>query len=303
MSEVFTRFGFFCATALFEALLLAGLWARKRGVGYGARIRLWVLGIPLTWLGARLAYCLASIPYYFVAVENPALMLRFYDGGFSLFGAMGGLMLAAFLTAKWQKVSPAVLLDGLGVGMIPAIITVRLALDGTGVGWGDAIESEWLLPIGVTENYWHPVYLYEALATLVLLVILIVWVFRHKDAPGGDLLLVFLTLYGCMQVVLESLCSDGHMVVHHFVSINQIIAIVLPVVALAVWSARWAKKNAKKSQLIIVWLVVAVCIGIGIRQEFAVDHPTFPLVIEYGIMAAAMAVIAGTALTVRKKAA
>lgn len=302
MNEVFTRFGIMCALALLETLLIAGVWGRSRGIGYGIWIRLCALGIPLAWFCSRLTYCLANIPYYFFSVENPALMLRFYDGGFSLFGAMGGLLLAAFLTARWQKIGPTVLLDGLAVGALPGIITARLAQDGTGIGWGDAIESEWLMPLGVTENYWHPVYLYEALAAVVLLIVLIVWIVRSRGRiAGGDLLLVFLTLYGCVQVVMESLASDGHMVVHHFVHINQIIAIVLPVAALAFWSVRWFKKGAKKSQLIVAWLVVAACIGIGIRQEFAVDHPTFPLVVEYGIMAAAMAVVAGIALTVRKK--
>lgn len=304
MSEVFTRFGLLCALGLLETLLLAGLWGRRRGIGYGAWIRLCALGIPLAWACSRLAFCLANIPYYFITVENPALMLRFYDGGFSLFGAMGGLMLAAFLTAKWQKVNPAVLLDGLGIGALPGIITVRLAQEGTGVGWGDAIEAEWLLPLGVTENYWHPVYLYEAFVAVALLAVLLIWIARRREPiVDGDLLLVFLTLYGCVQVVLESLTSDGHLVVHHFVRINQIIAIVLPVAAMAVWTMRLVRKGgAKKSRLIICWLVVAACIGVGIRQEFAVDHPTFPLVVEYGIMAAAMAVIAGIALTIRRRA-
>lgn len=305
MSELFTRFGVLCAGAMLATLLVAGAWYRRQGVGYGVWIRLCVMAIPLAWLASRLVYCLANIPYYFIEVENPALMLQFRDGGFSLFGAMGGLVLAAWLTAKWQRISPAVLLDGIGLGAPLGIIIERLAQIGTGVGWGDAIESEWLLPIGVTESYWHPVYLYQAICAAILLLILAVWLVIRKGRMGqirGDLFLVFLTLYGAMQVVLESLCSDGHMVVHHFVHINQIVAIVLPVAALAVWSARLAKKGAKKSQLVIVWLIVAAMIGLGIRQEFAVDHPTFPLVVEYGIMAAAMAVVAATALIVRRKA-
>lgn len=303
MSELFTSYGLLCALALLATLLAAGLWCRLCGVGYGTWIRLCVLAVPLSWLCSRSAYCLANIPYYFVTIENPALMLRFRDGGYSLFGALGGLMLAAFLTARWQRVSAGVLLDAIGLGAPLGVFIERLAQTGTGVGWGDSISAEWLLPLGVTESHWHPVYLYQSVCAAILLIVLVIWLASCRGRiVAGDLLLVFLTLYGASEVVLESLCSDGHMVVHHFVHINQIIAIALPVAALAVWTARLLKKGAKNGQVIAIWLVTAAMIGLGIRQEFAVDHPTFTLLIEYGIMAAAVAAIAGIALFIRHKA-
>lgn len=307
MNELFTRFGLLCALAMLVTLLAAGVWHRRQGVGYGVWIRLCALGIPLAWLGARLAYCLVNLPYYVVTVENPALMLRFRDGGFSLFGAMAGLALAALLTARWQKASAAVLLDGIALGAPAGIIVERLAQTGTSIGWGRYIQSEWLQPIGVTENLWHPVYLYQAITAAVLLVILLLWLSARKDALlDGDLALVFITLYGCAGVVLESLCKDGHMTVRDgLVHINQILAIVLPVAALLVWSIRLAK-SAKKSQhttgwLIAAWLVVTACIGIGIKQEFAVDRNN-NLLFDYGVMIAVMVIVAATALIIRRKA-
>lgn len=307
MSELFSRFGLLCAAAMLATLLVAGLWHRRQGVGYGVWIRLCALGIPLAWLGARLTYCLVNIPYYFVTVENPALMLRFLDGGFSLFGAMGGMALAAFLTARWQHVSAAVLLDGVTLGAPIGIIVERLAQAGTSIGWGRYIQSEWLQPIGVTENLWHPVYLYQAAVTALLLLALLAWLLARKGALiSGDLTLVFITLYGCAEVVLESFCKDGHLTVRDgLVHINQIIAIVLPVAALLIWSIRLAK-NAKKSrsitvQLVIAWLLIVACIGIGIKQEFAVDRNN-NLYRDYGIMIASMVVVAATTLTIRRKA-
>lgn len=303
MSEFFSRFGLLCAGAMLTTLLVAGVWHRRQGVGYGVWVRLCVLGIPLAWLGARLAYCLVNIPYYVVSVENPALMLRFLDGGFSLFGAMGGMALAAFLTAKWQRVSAAVLLDGIALGASVGIIVERLAQDGTSIGWGRYIQSAWLQPIGVTENLWHPVYLYQAAAMAILLLILLAWLCSRKgQLADGDLTLVFITLYGCAEVVLESFCKDGHMTVRDgLVHINQIIAIVLPVIALAIWSVRAARRGTKKSQIIIVWLITVACIGIGIKQEFAVDRNN-NLYRDYSIMAAAVTVIAGATLFIRHKA-
>ena len=308
MNELFSRYGLLCALALLAVLIIAGLWYRRHRIGYGAWIRLCVLAIPLAWLCARAAYCLTSLSYYLFTVENPALMLRFRDGGYSLFGALGGLILAAALTARWQHVSFAVLMDGIGLAAPVGIVIERLAQTGTGVGWGRYIKSEWLQSIGVTENLWHPVYLYQAVVTAILLLVVLAWLKSRKGAlVHGDLALVFATLYGCAEVVLESLCKDGHMTVHdNLVHVNQIIAIVLPVVALVIWSVRLAKRGAKKSQrttawLIVAWLIIVACIGVGINQEFAVDRKN-NLYIGYGIMAVAMAVAAATALTVRRKA-
>lgn len=308
MNELFTRYGLLCALALLAVLIIAGLWYRRHRIGYDTWIRLVVLAVPLAWLCSRAAYCLTSLSYYLFTVENPALILRFRDGGYSLFGALGGLILAAGLTARWQHVSFAVLLDGIGLAAPVGIIIERLAQSGTGIGWGRDIKSDWLQPIGVTENLWHPVYLYQAVVTAILLLALLLWLKSRRGALiNGDLALVFATLYGCAEVVLESLCKDGHMMVRdNLVHINQIIAIVLPVAALLVWSLRLKKQGTQKSQriagwLVVAWLIVVACIGIGINQEFAVDRKN-NLYLEYGIMIAAMVVVAATALTIRRKA-
>ena len=303
MDTLFTPYGLLAALGLAVTLLTAGLWCRLCSVRYGVWIRLCVLGIPLAWFGSRLTFCLSTLPTYIAWGLDG--MLYFWEGGASLFGALGGLILAAWLTAKWQRVKPGVLLDAIGLGAPLGIIIERLAETRVeGLGWGDEIISAWLQPIGV-QSYgmvWHPVYLYEAVMTGAILLALLFWLRAHKGPrTSGDLLLVFMTLFGCVQVVLESLRDDGHMIVHHFVHINQIIAIVLPVVTLAVWTARLIQRDEKKSRLIVAWLIIAACIGIGIKQEFAVDHSE-NLILDYGIMAAAMVVVAATALIARHRA-
>lgn len=303
MGSILTSYGLMCALAMLCALLAAGLWCRHVRIGYGAWIRLCALGIPLSWLCSRAAFCLANVFYFFDEIGIPSLMLRFWEGGASMFGALAGLILAAWLVEKQQRLPHGKLLDALAFGAPVGAIIARLAEAGTeGMGWGDMIIAEWLMPIGVTDARWHPVYLYEAVAAGAILIALLAWIASRKGKAEqpGDILLVFLTLYGCAQVVLESMRDDGHMVIR-FVHVNQIVAIVLPAIALLVWTLRLCKKGAKKSQIIIPWLVLFACVGVGILQEFAVDDSE-NLFIDYGIMAAAMAVVAITALLTRKKA-
>lgn len=303
MSGLLTRYGMLCAAALLATLLAAGGWCRAKNLGYGVWIRFCVLAVPLCWLCSRVVYCLGNIPYFFIEMERPGLMLRFWEGGGTLFGALGGLMLAAWLAARWTHVSAGTLLDGAAFGAPLGVIIARLAEIGTDIGVGDPIVAEWLLPLGVTDSLRHPVYLYEAVAAGAIFLVLLgrLAASKGRRAQEGDTALIFLTLYGCVQVVLESLRDDGHLVVHHFVHLNQIIAIVLPVIAAAVWGARCLKKGTKKAHVVAVWLVTAAMIGVGIAAEFAVDRSDSKLV-AYGVMSAAMAVIAFGALYLRRKA-
>ncbi len=238
---------------------------------------------------------LANCTYYLTTLSNPSLALRFFDGGYALSGAVAGLILAAGLTEKWRKLPRGVLLDAVGLGMLPGIAVERLGEAGTGMGLGRAIYTPWLakLPFFAatdeTGEIVHAVYRYEALAAaLIFAGVMIYLIFRGKEAlRGGDVLLMVLTLLGCVQVLLESLRNDGHMVVH-FVRINQVLAMALPVIALAIWSRRGKKP-------LVSWLVVVAAIALATRQEFRIDSSE-NLWLDYGIMALCLALVAVTTL-------
>lgn len=302
--EAFTFFGLGSAAAMLVTLLTGGLWCRKQRIPYLAWILMAVIGIPMAWMLSRLVFCLSSLPYYLQTIGDASLMLRFQDGGASLMGAFGGLVLAAFLVEKWQKLPCGALMDAVGLGAPLGVIIERLCEGPTGsMGHGRQILSELLLPLGVTDDLVHPVYMYEAVAAAAILIVLLVWLGRSgwSVKHSGDVLLVFMVFFGATQVVLDSMRDDRHMLLIHFVHINQIIAIVLPVIALVIWTLRAMKNGMKKNQAIVAWLVTATAIVIGIVQEFAVDSSE-NLFIDYGVMAASCAVIAIISLRMRRRA-
>ena len=299
-----TTYGVGIALAMLALLLLAGLWCRKARTGYRAWILLCVAGIPSAWLFSRLTFCLANIPYYVEEIGAPMLMLNFWEGGASLMGAFAGLVIAAALVEKALRLPGGTLLDAVGLGAPAGIVIARLFESVTGsMGLGSYILSDFLRPLGVTEELLHPVFLYEAAAALGILVVLLIWLGQAgwKLPRRGDVLLVMMVLFGCSQVVLDSMRDDRHMLVIHFVHVNQILAILLPVIALLVWTVRWARRGTKTGPVLMAWLMAAACIGLGIVQEFAVDSST-NLFIDYGLMALAMAALGATALFVRKQA-
>lgn len=293
-----TVFGIGAAAAMLLFLLFHGLWCRLQNIAYGVYIRFAALALICTWLCSRLVYVLANCTYYLTTLSNPALSLRFWDGGYSVMGALGGAVLAAYLAERWQHTSRGVLMDGVGFAAPVALIMERFMERYTDMGIGRSVYSNLpglLTMLDDSGQTVHAVYRDEFLVACLIFLCVCLWLIarRGRPIPGGDVLLVFLTLFGCTQVLLESLRNDGHMVVH-FVRIQQVIAVILPVIALGIWTHRLAG-HTKKGRLIGLWVLVLIAIGVGIRQEFAIDSSE-NLYIDYGIMALALALIAGITL-------
>lgn len=292
-----TTYGLLAALSLGLMLLTAGLWYRREKLGYDAWITLCVLAIPMALLGSRLLFALFAIGNG--DFSSPIQSLYFWDGGASITGAFAGVVAAAALTARIHHLSCGKLLDGVALGAPVALIVERLSEFHVDMGVGRPVDTEFLYFLGSFTDDRHPVFLYETVVALIILIVLIL-VARHGVKHPGDLLLLFMTLYGAPQVLLESLRDDAHMVIY-FIRINQIAALVMAVIAFVIWLVRWARKGAKPLGLIITALLVVVGIALGIVQEFAVDsNPN--LLLEYAIMALALALIAAVSLTVRRKA-
>ena len=295
-----TSYGWKAAAAMAALLLIAGLWCRRQKAGYGPWIRLCVLTLPLAFLGSRLLFALTALGSGDV-FSSPVQALYFWDGGASVTGAFLGALAAAALVEKLCRVPRGTLLDGVALGAPAALIIERLSEPATELGIGRYVDTDWLAFLGSMTGGRHPVYLYEAVIAAVIGLALVIPALRRGGTKHrGDLMLIFLTLYGTSQVVMESLRDDAHMVIY-FIRINQIAALLMAVTAFVIWMVRWARKGAKKPQLILCGAAVTAAIAQGVVQEFAVDsNPN--LLLEYGIMALCMAVIAAVSLTVRRLA-
>ena len=304
-----TGFGAGMALAALTTLVFAYIWCAKKCVVYGVWIRLCVLALPLMLLGSRVLYAIGNVLYYTRTAGNVWLMLNFWEGGASVLGALLGLILAAALTERWTHAKPGVLLDAVGFGFLPGVCIERLFEKGTELGMGQTIDGGWMAEhpfFAVDDGYGYivnAVFHYEAVVAAVLFVVLAVWMLIRRGNPGcdGDLLLGGLTLFGVCQALLESLRNDGHMLIG-FVRVNQIVSIVLPVAALTVWTIR-AHKGFREFdwKLLLCWILAAGGIAVATVQEFAVDSSDNVL-LDYGIMAAALALVAFAAFAARNLA-
>lgn len=295
----FTLYGVLAALAMAAMLAVTGLASRRRSVGYTAFIAFAAAAIPLAFLCSRLVYCLGSISYYTETIAQPIKMLQVRDGGYSMVGAILGILIAALaVLAVAPKGKRGALLDSLALGMPVGLIIARLAeplcdMGRHDIGWGYDYTSpafsflDKLTSAAEDFTGLHPVFAYEAIAALAILIVLLL---LSRRVQGGNLLLSFLLLYGCSQTVMESLLISGHMKVIHFVKINQVAALVLAVIPLVIWSVRLAKTRPGSAlRILTAWVLAIVCILSGVVQEFSVegqDNPYFSVVLVGAAMAA-----------------
>lgn len=282
--------------ALAAALLLAAQRRRASAEGNSVDVldlALWC--IPSAFVGARLLYCLARFDFFFIEM-GPASVLRTWEGGFLLYGAVLGALTAAALLAKRSGASVPGTLDELAAPGLLAIAICRLFEGTAGEGVGGWVESEALcrFPFAIQNEYgeWQlAIFLLEALAALAILAAML----RIHGKPGEKVMTALL-LYACCQVMLESLRMDGCLKIG-FVRVSQVISggVILGVTVIRAGRGSGAKAALQRA------LVIGICIGMIGGIEWALDKTSVSNGILYGAMAAICAAMAVCGMTAGKR--
>lgn len=302
-------YGLCAAVAALLLLVPMGILGYRRRLPAGTVRVFGLMGIVLGVLGARAVYCLFNLSTFIETYENPWLMLCFFDGGLAMPGLLGGLCLAAVLTARLMKARLGTLLDVMCVPAGLMLAALRFGERFTDLGVGKAVEEGWLTAaapwlfqqsrMGVAVEYRLNVWAYEAAAGLALFAATLLayrWLRGRRGARPGDKALCFFSLYGASQTLLESMRDDGHMMIV-FLRIGQVAAALCVLIACGVWLARYARIRGRAGGR--VWLTVggALLYVAGVAAlEFSLDgRLTFgapSLARDYGLMAALCAMMA-----------
>lgn len=178
---------------------------RAEGVPKENAERLLLYALLGTIAGARLAHCLFYDPQYYLS--NPLAILRIWEGGLASHGGAAGMLLSLWLGTRILKPKMPFLwlVDRVSVPAALGAVFVRganfLNSEIVGIptsgGWGVVFEAVDNLPR-------HPVQLYEAVAYLIIFLILAA-IYRRlgQRTPHGLLFGVFLILVFSARLVLE----------------------------------------------------------------------------------------------------
>ena len=214
-------------------------------------------------LGGRIGYMLFYTPGAFI--DNPALLLRVWEGGMSFHGGLIGVLVACLWWCRKHRlhffdtmdfVAPLVPL-GLGFGRLGNFIGAELWGKSTDGSWGvvfpsslpaelAALEPAALRALhatgGLDAYARHPSQLYQAaLEGLVLFVVL--WTVSAR--PRGRYLVsgLFALLYGVFRFAVEfvRMPDNGQYLAWDWFTRGQLLSI--PLIALGLWLI-WRSRSA-----------------------------------------------------------
>lgn len=282
-NELFSPFSLFGLPVTLFALLMTAalaiglgvffLCGKKAGCSGDALWRTALLSLPLGLIGARLFYCMGNVYLYEEIGLDAAL--RLWEGGYALWGAVGGAALAAFLSGRMSRVPVSGLLDAAAPAGALMIAAERFLESLTGEGMGPYVEAEFFcrFPFAVYRadyEVWNwAVFLLEGAVALVVTAVLL-----RKKRPAGDTARLFLLLYSACQITLESLRRD-HCLRWLFVRVSQLTALLVILGLMAAGMIRWAKNRQTRlisgKRLAADWALVALFSAVIVGIEFSFD--------------------------------
>ncbi len=251
-------------------------------------------------LGALLAghilWVLFCPPAFVQEDGKGAMILRIWEGGYTLYGALAGGALAAAIGARILKLRPLDVLDKLAPGACAALIFARIGEWLAGQGYGEWMDEENPLFFPITYFSWldedygvwrYAVWFWEAAAAAAILVFLLI---RAKKALEGQQTALFLTALGCSQILLEQFRKDSFVRVNTFVRFSQLAAMatLIAVLVILIIRRKPGRKIAALSSAVLLFAALSV-----VFAEFAFDKPQYYKLL-YGSMI--LTAVSGTVL-------
>ena len=290
-------FGLLIILPVAGALALTAGYMRKAGLKKETAGWFALLAVPLAFLLARVGYCLFIIDQI-LGTEDFGLVLRVGEGGFLLWGALGGGLLAAWITGKITKQPAGRIMDTAVVGACLLIAAGRIICglifkdQGTGMALSDWFSTEWMdpeeaefanrfslfaledysfferLPFAV-QNYYEEwcwaIFVPEALWASAM-----AWITSRCRAKAGGRTMLFLILYGCGQIALEAALMGEvlHLPWLGFVRANQVICAVALVIVVCVCLKKLEKGIRGKTALVFFAQFIPAILVVVV-EEFA----------------------------------
>ena len=276
------RFSWFGMTLAAGIVVTAAwlFWCYQKRTNF-RRALLWAaaLAVPFGLIGARLAYCLVNINYYLNAISSPEAMLKVWEGGLSLCGALAGASLACVIAAKLTRTPVGTTLYACFPALYALTGIAALACIAAKAGYGPELpDSFFTVEIGGVPRLFTSGLRIVVPSAVMLLVVPHV---RKSTLSAGHRFALYTFLYGSVMILLESLRRDGHMV-WGFVHAEMIFDLCFALPAL-LYLAR------TKKRILLSLLATAVLAGAVVALEFALDRSN----LGDGLLYAVYAVLLG----------
>ena len=188
------------------------------------------------FLGARIYYVLFNLDYY---LNSPIEILKIWNGGLAIHGAIIGAVLAIFIYCRKHKMNFIEILDICAPALIIGQIIGRWGNFFNSEAHGGIVTRSFLeslhLPKFIIDGmyidgvYYHPTFLYESLLNLICFIILMI-LRKNKKIRIGVITGIYFMWYGVVRFFIESLRTDALMLGN--LRMAQVISIVIFIIGL-----------------------------------------------------------------------
>lgn len=208
-------YGFFIVLGVISALILTLHLARKFDVDTE---KIWDLSFYLVFfgiIGARIYEIFLELPYYF---SNPNQIIKLWEGGLAIHGAIIAGVITIFLFIKKNKLSfwkltaifvPGVAL-GQAIGRFGNWFNQELFGLPTKLPWGIPIESAKRPLEFFDQPFFHPTFFYESLGLILITSILIIILYKNNLTKkiAMRIVAIYLILSSLLRFSLEFIKVD-----------------------------------------------------------------------------------------------
>lgn len=229
-----TWHGLFTAAAVVVSVYAARHYARRFGLDPEV---VWAAApyiVIAALAGGRLAYVAAHLAEF---RTTPLDVLRIDRGGLGSFGAIVGALATAWVFARIRKLPLWRLADALAIAIPINYLSMRVGSFLIGELYGDVTSVPWAVTIVGVPGARHPVPLYDALAQVVLIALI---VRRARSIPFDGFLFWWTLFYASViRFAMDLFRTEWRAV--GVLTLGQVGAFVLAAVSLVVLSA-WRRR-------------------------------------------------------------
>jgi len=234
---------------------LIGLWfankeAEKNKMPEDTIINLMLWAFPIAILSARLYYVIFQWDNY---SQNLGDIIKIWEGGIAIHGALIGGTVAAIIYAKKKNLSFWILADIVAPSLLLAQAIGRWGNFMNQEAHGGPVSRMFLEKLKVPDfiitqmyingQYFQPTFLYESLWNVAGFVILII--IRNSKLKKGELFLSYVVWYSTGRFFIEGLRTDSLMLTDNL-RMAQVISVFLFILAIMIiWFRRSIVKNNK----------------------------------------------------------
>lgn len=248
-------YGIIIALAFLAAVLLAMRSSKKYGIESENILDLILFTAPAAIIGARLYYVIFSWDKF---KNNLLEIFMTRNGGLAVYGGIIAAFITVWLFARHKKIPLLHLFDfgvpylalGQAIGRWGNFVNQEAFGSATSLPWrmnGDVVDnylSSLTQSVDLTKVGVHPTFLYESLLDFGIFLFLAFY--RKKKKLEGEVLFLYLILYGAGRFFIEGLRTDSLMLGN--LRVSQMLSLLLVLVFISVFFYRRFRKNRTEDE-------------------------------------------------------